>query len=77
LLPGGSSKNFKKERPFKVALGRGNHLWEIKIGFKCDVDGLPTLPSEIAAPKKMVPGFYYTGITQAAEAVVVECKVVS
>jgi hypothetical protein len=48
-----------------------------EVGFKCDVDGLPTLPTEIAAPKKMVPGFYYTGITQAAEAVAVECKVVS
>jgi hypothetical protein len=30
---------------------------EIKIILKCDVDGMPTLPTEITLPEEMILGF--------------------
>jgi hypothetical protein len=46
----------KEERPSKLASDSGNHLREFKIVFKCDVDGLQPLRTEITVPEKMVPG---------------------
>jgi len=54
------SKASKKKSLPKLCFGRGNHPREFKIVFKCDVDGLPTMPTEI---------------TEAAEAIVIESEV--
>jgi hypothetical protein len=46
LLPnvlGSSSKSFKKERVSKITDCGSNHLRDIHIVFKLDIDGLPTL----------------------------------
>jgi hypothetical protein len=56
-IPRGSGKHFKEEGPPKVGSSSRNHLREIKIILKCDVDGMPTLPTEITLPEEMIPGF--------------------
>jgi hypothetical protein len=57
LLPRGSCKHFKEERPIKVGSSSCNQLREIEIVLKCDVDGLPALLTELAITEKMIPSF--------------------
>jgi hypothetical protein len=51
------ANTLKEEGPPKVGSSSSNHLREIKIILKCDVDGMPTLPTEITLPEEMIPGF--------------------
>jgi hypothetical protein len=61
-LPTSSGKRFEEERSSKVASCSGDQLREIQAVINCHIDSLPTLSTESAAPEKMIPGFYRTGI---------------
>jgi len=73
-IPGGSCKHLEGERHSKVGFSSGHQLREFLIVFKPDVDGMPTLFTEVAASKKVVFGFKMSLVAVAAYAIIVKRK---